>query len=55
MANETKMTRARFLNRVSNLLAHFEEDHEEHTGITDTDEMTFLDWLLEINAAHDNS
>jgi hypothetical protein len=50
-----KITRAEFLKRIRNLLEHFEEDHEAHTGIGPDERMTFSAWADEINNAHDNT
>lgn len=49
------MKRAEFLARARQLLDDMEQDHEEHTGVTATDEMSFGQWMIEIESAHENT
>jgi len=48
-------TRAAYLATVKPLLDEMERDHEEHTGVTATDEMPFEEWQDEITALHANT
>ncbi len=37
------------------LVAEFENDHEEHTGVSDTDRMTFHQWVQELMNLYENT
>ena len=50
-----KMTRKTFIAHMRGMLPEFEQDHEEHTGISDDELMPFEDWLFAILALFENT
>lgn len=49
------MTREQFLAKLRNLADEMESNHEEQTGISDTELQDFNTWLEEIESAYHNS
>lgn len=49
------MNRTAFIAMMRDMLDEMETDHEEHTGIADTETMPFKDWLGELEALHENT
>lgn len=48
------MNRAEFLAKARQLLDELEVDHEEHTGHSDTDTMSWDEWVQELTNAYEN-
>lgn len=49
------MTRCEFALLAKKLIDELVEDHEEHTGIAETDELSFSEWLGELESLHTNT
>lgn len=49
------MIRSEFVKMVRELVDELEEDHEEHTGITETESLDFSAWLNEIESLYTNT
>lgn len=49
------MNREAFILIMTKLLTELKEDHEEHTGITSNEEMSFIQWMDELNNLYENT
>lgn len=48
-------TRSEFISVAEAMLAEFEQDHEGHTGVSDTDRMPLIRWWEEIRNLIENT
>ncbi|USM11565.1 hypothetical protein vBCbaSRXM_120 [Citromicrobium phage vB_CbaS-RXM] len=48
-------TRSQFLVLMRALLDDMEQDHEDCTGVTETDEMPFEEWQAELTTCYENT
>lgn len=49
------MNRREFARLAKKLIDELVADHEEHTGVTETEQMTFKEWLDELDNLHTNT
>lgn len=49
------MNRDQFIALMRDMLTEMESDHEEHTGVSSSEQMSFEYWIHDVQSLYDNT